>query len=119
MRFVRQWSPAAVTLLESVSLIGACSTSPPKSPEQAQADEATAQRVYASLNADRTYFFRHVDVRVDDGAHRPASRRSASCRVHMLTRRLGEEWEGIDHRITLGHSGLEHALALGAGKCGA
>ena len=67
MRLVCQWSAAAATLLASVTLIGACSTSPPKSPEQAQADQATAQRIYASLNADPTYFFRHVDVRVDDG----------------------------------------------------
>ena len=35
--------------------------------EQANADEATADRVYAALNADPLYYYRHVDVRVDDG----------------------------------------------------
>jgi len=31
------------------------------------ADEALAGRVYVALNEDPAYFFRHVDVRVDDG----------------------------------------------------
>ena len=48
-------------------LCAACSTAPPRSPEQIRADDATAQQVYAALNADPIYFFRHVDVRVDDG----------------------------------------------------
>jgi osmotically-inducible protein OsmY len=65
MRLVSKWS--RVTALASVALIAACATSAPKSPEQAQADEATAQRIYAALNADPTYFYRHVDVRVDGG----------------------------------------------------
>jgi osmotically-inducible protein OsmY len=62
-----QSSAAAATLLASLTLIGACATSSPKSVEQAQADEATAQRIYAALDADPTYFYRHVDVRVDGG----------------------------------------------------
>jgi glucoamylase len=28
-----------------------------------------------------------------------------------FTRRFGEGWEGVDHRVTLGHVGLNHALA--------
>ena len=35
--------------------------------EQAQADAVAAQRIYEALNADPTYYFRHVDVRVDGG----------------------------------------------------
>jgi osmotically-inducible protein OsmY len=58
-------APAAV--LAWVTLIAGCSTSAPKSPEQAQADEVAAQRIYEALNADPTYYFRHVDVRVDGG----------------------------------------------------
>lgn len=50
-----------------VALIAACSTSPPRSPEQVLADQATEQRVDAALDADPIYFYRHVDVRVDDG----------------------------------------------------
>jgi osmotically-inducible protein OsmY len=35
--------------------------------EQAATDELLANTVYAKLNADPIYFFRHVDVRVDKG----------------------------------------------------
>jgi len=35
----------------------------------------------------------------------------AGCSALNFTRRFGERWEGVDHRITLGHVGLEHALA--------
>ena len=48
-------------------LSAACSTAPPRSAEQIRADESIADQVYAALNADPIYFFRHVDVRVDDG----------------------------------------------------
>jgi osmotically-inducible protein OsmY len=51
----------------TMTIITACSISPPRPPEVAAADEATAERVYAALNADPIYFFRHVDVRVDRG----------------------------------------------------
>ena len=51
----------------TMTIITACSISPPRPPEMAAADEATAERVYAALNADPIYFFRHVDVRVDRG----------------------------------------------------
>ena len=32
-----------------------------------------------------------------------------------FTRRFGERWEGLDHRVTLGHAGLDHALAPALG----
>ncbi|HEY4444280.1 MAG TPA: BON domain-containing protein [Steroidobacteraceae bacterium] len=65
-----KWSAAKTSLLMTVTLITACSTSPPRSPEQVRADEATAMRVYAALSADPTYYYRHVEVRVDgDVAH--------------------------------------------------
>jgi len=35
--------------------------------ESALADEALANTVYSQLNADPMYYFRHVDVRVDNG----------------------------------------------------
>jgi osmotically-inducible protein OsmY len=51
----------------TMTIITACSISPRGLPEVAAADEATAERVHAALNADPIYFFRHVDVRVDRG----------------------------------------------------
>lgn len=60
-------SAAAAALLALVALLAACASSAPRSVEQTEADEATAQRVYSALNADPTYFFRHVNVRVDGG----------------------------------------------------
>jgi osmotically-inducible protein OsmY len=66
MRLSR-WSAAAAPLLTLVTLIAACASAAPKSAEQTEADEATAQRVYSALNADPTYYFRHVNVRVDGG----------------------------------------------------
>ena len=58
---------AIATLQVAVTLISACAASPPKSPEQAQADDLIAERISLALNADPTYFYRHVDVRVDGG----------------------------------------------------
>jgi BON domain len=51
-------------------LAAACATAP--APPMALAatptgDLATANRIYAALSADPIYFFRHVDVRVEDG----------------------------------------------------
>jgi osmotically-inducible protein OsmY len=45
----------------------ACASTAPRSPAQASVDEALANSVYAALNADPVYFYRHVDVRVEDG----------------------------------------------------
>jgi BON domain-containing protein len=67
-------------LVASVSALVACVSVPPKSPEQERTratasvraelgvtDEVLANAVYSDLNADPTYYFRHVDVRVDNG----------------------------------------------------
>lgn len=67
MRLVCQRTLASAALLASLALMAACATSAPKSPEQVQVDEVAAQQVYEALNEDPTYFYRHVDVRVDDG----------------------------------------------------
>jgi len=58
-------APLAGMLLVAMLITG-CSTYMPK-PEQARTEDLTADRVYAALNADPTYYFRHVDVRVDHG----------------------------------------------------
>lgn len=57
----------AAVLAAAAMLTTACSTTPPRSPPNAGADEALASTVYAALVADPTYFYRHVDVRVDNG----------------------------------------------------
>ncbi len=63
------WRHAAhsAVLAATAALTVACSTTPPRSPTQTGADEAVARNIYAALNADPFYFYRHVDVRVDDG----------------------------------------------------
>ena len=54
-------------LAAAAILAAACVTAPPRSPAQIAGDRAVADGVYAALNADPTYFYRHVDVRVEDG----------------------------------------------------
>jgi osmotically-inducible protein OsmY len=54
-------------LAATLTLVVGCSTTPPKSPEQARADAATTDRVYAALNDAPYYYFRDVDVAVDSG----------------------------------------------------
>jgi BON domain len=71
---------AYAILVAGVSALVACVDVPPKSPEQERAgatasvraelgvtDEVLANAVYSDLNADPKYYFRHVDVRVDNG----------------------------------------------------
>jgi osmotically-inducible protein OsmY len=66
MLFASKRSATTASLL-MVTLIAACSTSPPRSPEQVRADQATEGQVYAALDADPIYYYRHVDVSVDGG----------------------------------------------------
>jgi hypothetical protein len=47
--------------------VESCSTMPQKPAAQIAADGAVAHHVSVALNADPYYYFRHVDVRVDDG----------------------------------------------------
>ena len=64
------WSLAGrggLALLALALATSGCATAPPKPSEQTRADEALAGRVSTALNADATYFFRHVNVQVDDG----------------------------------------------------
>jgi osmotically-inducible protein OsmY len=61
---------ALFSMAASVLLAAACSSTAARSPEQAQADDITAGRIYAALNADPSFFFDHVNVSVDDGVAR-------------------------------------------------
>jgi hypothetical protein len=69
------WRP--LTLIVVATLTVSCSSAPPKPsvPTPAESmrtelgatDEVLANAVYTELNADPVYYFRHVDVRVDNG----------------------------------------------------
>jgi osmotically-inducible protein OsmY len=67
MLFAPKWTAKAASLTLMAVTVTSCSTSAPRSAEQVRADEDTAGRVYAALNADPIYFFRHVDVHVYGG----------------------------------------------------
>ena len=62
---LRKGARALVVVLAVAA--GACATVPQKSPEQAAVDAATADTVYSVLNADEIYYYRHVNVGVDNG----------------------------------------------------
>ena len=69
MRLERK--PGAYTVLAAnAAVLVACSSVPPKSPEQERADAATAERVYATLDGNPIYYFRDVEVSVDYGVAR-------------------------------------------------
>jgi hyperosmotically inducible periplasmic protein len=63
-------SGASAALAAGLVLGVACSTAPPKSPEQERADAATTERLYAALDANPIYYFRDIEVSVDDGVVR-------------------------------------------------
>ena len=74
-RIIRATPEAAMTVKRSASavlattaavLAVACAT-PPKSREQERADAVTAERVDAALDANPIYYFRDVEVEVDNG----------------------------------------------------
>jgi osmotically-inducible protein OsmY len=62
-----KWGVRGTVLAAAAILTAACATAPPRSPAQIAGDRAVADSVYAALNADPTYFYRHVDVRIEDG----------------------------------------------------
>ena len=67
--------PLAVMAVATLTV--SCASAPPQPPvptaavsirsELGATDEILASTVYSELNADPTYYFRHVDVQVDNG----------------------------------------------------
>jgi hypothetical protein len=65
------------TLGAIAALVASCATAPPQPPlppgagstaaERISSDELLANAIYAKLNANPTYYFRHVDVRLENG----------------------------------------------------
>ena len=73
-RRVRMSPGACAAIITTLAWLSSCASPPhrmtPAQPSVAASssgDEAAAHRVYVALNEDPMYFFRHVDVRVDDG----------------------------------------------------
>ena len=69
---------ASFLVAAMVAFLVSCATSTPRqatsasaegsaSAERPGADQALANTIYSQLNADPTYYFRHVEVRVDHG----------------------------------------------------
>ncbi|HVP34872.1 MAG TPA: BON domain-containing protein [Steroidobacteraceae bacterium] len=64
-------------LMAAAALAASCATAPPQAPlppgeasaraERAAGDQILANAVYSQLNADPVYYYRHVDVRVENG----------------------------------------------------
>lgn len=67
MPVVSRSRACSAALAATLTLAVGCSTVPPKSPKEARADAATADQVYAALNDAPYYYFRDVEVRVDNG----------------------------------------------------
>jgi hypothetical protein len=73
----RRSKTRSIPALIAAALTVACATAPPQPPvapgaESARAaagatDQVLADAVYSALKADPTYFFRHVDVKVNNG----------------------------------------------------
>lgn len=69
--------PASLLVAAIAALTLSCATAPPPttpapavgqaSADRPGADQALANTIYSELNADTTYYFRHVEVRVDRG----------------------------------------------------
>jgi len=68
-----RWTAA---LMAAAMLTASCATAPSQPPpstaasvraEQGATDDVLANAVSAALSADPTYYYRHVDVRVDNG----------------------------------------------------
>jgi osmotically-inducible protein OsmY len=57
----------ALALLTLTASTGLAASSPVRPHSESRTDAVTAEQVYAVLNADPIYYFRHVDVSVRDG----------------------------------------------------
>jgi hypothetical protein len=92
----------------AVATLASCTTPPqPAVPsavsaaraEQGATDEVLANAVYSQLNADPTYYFRHVDVHVDNGvAHLSGYVWSAD--AIYRARKIAANTPGVTHVVS-------------------
>jgi osmotically-inducible protein OsmY len=54
-------------MLVAAALSASCATAPPKYELATATDDVVASHIYSALNADPWFYFRHVDVNVDNG----------------------------------------------------
>lgn len=99
-----KWGACGAVLAAMLAL-AACSTAPPRSPAQIAGDRAVADSVYAALNADPTYFYRHVDVRVEEGVA-DLSGYVWSANAIYRAREIGRQVSGVT-RVVTSHLELE------------
>ncbi|HYL03803.1 MAG TPA: BON domain-containing protein [Steroidobacteraceae bacterium] len=67
LRTIADKRAAVASVVATMLFALGCASGPPESPEQAEADAATARRVYAALQSDRLHLFIGLDVRVHAG----------------------------------------------------
>jgi osmotically-inducible protein OsmY len=97
-RFIKRCPPV---LIAAIALTASCSSTPPQPQHLNVADTLLAGRVYAALDDDPIYFYRHVDVIADEG----------------VVRLSGYVWsaDAIYHarRITAGIPGVTRVVTTG------
>jgi len=100
---------APSVLLLAVALTASCATVPSQAPgpgasgsaraDQLASSDLLADAIYAKLNADPVYYYRHVDVRVDQGvAHLSGYVWSAD--AIFAARRLASSVPGVTAVVT-------------------
>jgi len=92
-------------LVAAAVLSASCASAPPPAPPSASpgqrlADRALASAVYAKLNADPYYYYRHVEVKVDDGGVAHLSGYVWSADAIFAARRLASSVPGVTGVVT-------------------
>jgi osmotically-inducible protein OsmY len=100
-----KWSACRSVFAATLTLAAACSSAPPRSAAQTESDRALADRVYAALDADPTYFYRHVDVRVENGVA-DLSGYVWSTEAIYRARQIAQQLSGV-RRVVTSHLELE------------
>ncbi|HLY53272.1 MAG TPA: BON domain-containing protein [Steroidobacteraceae bacterium] len=95
-------------LIGAAVLTASCATAPPQAagpapaatPERLIADRALANAVYSKLNADPYYYYRHVEVKVDDDGVAHLSGYVWSADAIFAARRLASSVPGVTGVVT-------------------
>jgi hypothetical protein len=113
------WAHRFLPALVATALVS-CSTIPPTSPARAgvyphsSADEALATSVYLALNDDPVYFYRHVEVTVDDGVASLSGyvwSADAIYRARQITRNVPGVTRVVTNHLELERNGFSNGRA--------